>query len=143
MSATTTTNNNTTTTTSLQSLQTEIVELRIIVKDQTEQLKRNETMIAQLVNTLHGSDVSPTFVKNTANDYFDKEDDDEYYSNEESDDDDDDEDEDDDDDDEDDDEENELRNYSYEKRLDYLEKFVFELEQKFTEMEKRHQETRK
>jgi hypothetical protein len=138
MSATTTNNN--TTTTSLQSLQTEIVELRIIVKDQTEQLKRNETMIAQLVNTLHGSDVSPTFGKNTVNDYFDKEDDDEYYSNEESDDDDEDVD---DDDDNDDDEENELRNYSYEKRLDYLEKFVFELEQKFTEMEKRHQENRK
>jgi hypothetical protein len=99
---------------SLQDLQNEITELHKIVKQQSEKIIFNETMMARLVNHLHSSSA---------------------ISGDDDDDDEDDEDEEDEDDDTCD--KNNCVNSGYESRLDDLEKFVLNLEQKILEMEKR------
>ena len=94
----------------IQLMQNEITALHKIVKQQSEKIMYNETIMAQLVNHVQ-------------------------YSRPQSSDDDDDE-----EDDEDDDAEcdkNNCVNRGYESRLDDLEKFVLNLEKKILELEKR------
>ena len=102
----------------IQLMQNEITALHKIVKQQTEKIMYNETIMAQLVNHVQ------------------------YSRPQSSDDDDDEEEDDEDDDDEEDDDENECDknncvNRGYESRLDDLEKFVLNLEKKILELEKR------
>lgn len=105
----------------IQLMQNEITALHKIVKQQTEKIMYNETIMAQLVNHVQYSRTQ---------------------SSDDEEDEDDDEDDDDEEDDEEDDDENECDknncvNRGYESRLDDLEKFVLNLEKKILELEKR------
>ena len=95
----------------IQLMQNEITALHKIVKQQSEKIMYNETIMAQLVNHVQ-------------------------YSRTQSSDDEDDE-EDDEDDDENECDKNNCVNRGYESRLDDLEKFVLNLEKKILELEKR------
>ena len=95
----------------IQLMQKEITALHKIVKQQSEKIMYNETIMAQLVNHVQ-------------------------YSRPQSSDDEDDE-EDDEDDDENECDKNNCGNRGYESRLDDLEKFVLNLEKKILELEKR------
>jgi hypothetical protein len=109
----------------IQLMQKEITELHKIVKQQTEKIMYNETIMAQLVNHVQYSRTQSS-------------DDDEDYEDEDEEDEEDEEDDDDDDDYECD--KNNCVNRRYESRLDDLEKFVLNLEQKILELEKRQKQ---
>jgi hypothetical protein len=104
----------------VQSLKTEISELHKIIKQQSEKITYNETIMAHLVTCFHSGNGS-THPATDSSDDEDEDDDDDDDKEEE----------------EDSDEDKLCINSSYEKRLDYLEQFVFNLEKKILELEKR------
>jgi hypothetical protein len=114
----------------MQNMQSEIAELHKIIKQQSEKITYNETMMAHLVTYVHSTHVAAT-AKPTADEDADSSDDDVLSEDEEEDD--------EEDDDEDDEDANLCVNPGYETRLGDLERFVLNLEQKILELEKRQQ----
>jgi hypothetical protein len=111
----------------MQNMQSEIAELHKIIKQQSEKITYNETMMAHLVTYVHSTHVAST-AKPTADEDAESSDDDVLSDDEEEE-----------DDEEDDEDTNLCVNPGYETRLGDLERFVLNLEQKILELEKRQQ----
>lgn len=107
----------------MQNMLTEISELHKIIKQQSEKITYNETMMAHLVTYVHSTHAAAA--AKTADD-AESSDDDDILSDEEEDD-------------EDDEDANLCVNSGYETRLGDLERFVLNLEKKILELEKRQQ----